>query len=299
MQSVAAIDGDVLVYRTGFAGQQTLVSAVLADGSVIVDGAKNKTECLQELERLGVPEHDCSFRKEVTLDSANHVVHSLNVQLERIMDCTRASKFHVFLTGSGNFRSVLAKTLPYKGNRVAEKPEYYEFLREKIKSRWKGTVVPGAEADDAIAIKGAEGAVMCTLDKDLRQVPGLHFNWTKDLGIEEVNVDDGTLFLFQQALAGDSTDNIPGIPGIGLKKAEKYLLEMGCYGRTFTQYIQACEGFYGIHGLQPERFVECFNLVYMCRTIEELRRAKQIASEGGPGLSPESVEAARLCVPTV
>lgn len=295
------IDGDILVYRTGFAGQQTLVSAVLPDGAVVVDGAKNKTECLAELANVGVPEADVQFRKEVSLDSLGNVFHSLDVQLESILGTLSAKSSRVFITGSGNYRELLAKTLPYKGNRVAEKPVRYQELRDRLVKRWGAEVCQGHEADDAIAaaLTGAnEYTVAVSIDKDLRQVPGWHWNWLKDDGPQYITHMDGMFNLFCQVLSGDATDNIPGLHKVGPKTAEKWLLEAGC--QTWDEYCALCLGKYaeqyGEQGL--DRFIETFNLVYLCRTQEEII-AQQTSSKAGQGLSPAAAHPARWVVPTV
>lgn len=293
--SRALIDGDILVYRTGFAGQQTLWSAVLPDGTVVVDSAKNKTECLDELAARGVYEADVEIRTEVQLDAPSHVAHSLDMQLEYILDKVGTRQCSVFLTGSNNFRHALAKTLPYKGNRQEqEKPKYYDFIRQRLQNRWGAEVVQGCEADDYLAIYGSQSDwVICSIDKDLLQVPGLHYNWIKD-SMQCITPEVGTYKLFCQVLAGDATDNIPNVQrGFGMKTAEKFLL--GC--NTYEEYCIRChQKFQEVHGdaVGGDRFWENFNLVYLCRTFKELEHAKQAALEGGKGLSPYSVKASKL-----
>src|SRR3954451_13363594 len=100
-------------------------------------------------------------------------------------------------------------------------------------------IQPGMEADDVIATLAKRGdergldVFICTADKDARQllndhiriynlrkqsvldVPGLKADW--GIGPEQV-VD-------LLSLTGDTSDNIPGIPGIGLKTASKLLEE--------------------------------------------------------------------------
>ena len=49
-------------------------------------------------------------------------------------------------------------------------------------SEWNAQVVDGMEADDAIAIKATEldhKAVICSLDKDFKQVPCPMYDYTK------------------------------------------------------------------------------------------------------------------------
>ena len=60
------------------------------------------------------------------------------------------------------------------------------------------------------------------IDKDLLQITGTHYNFVKK-EITEISEDTANLKLMLQCLTGDRSDNIPGIKGIGPKKAEKLL----------------------------------------------------------------------------
>lgn len=283
------IDGDVLVYRTGFAGQQSLFSAVLPDGTHKIQNALNKTDLKKQMLSLGYNDTEFEILKEVVLDAPSHVAHSLDVQLDSIISSTQAEQYRVLLTGSGNYRIAVAKTAPYKGNRVQEKPVYYDFIRERLERKYKAEVIHGAEADDVISVLGTQGWLMASIDKDIDQVPGMHWNWVKQ-SLYEITEQEGAQWLFCQALAGDPTDNIPGIYRLGTQGAHKYLLQENC--RTWDEYIQACIKRYEIAGLTADTFQEMFSLVYMCRTDEDIARAKQAASEGGAGVPASTVAAA-------
>lgn len=99
----------------------------------------------------------------------------------------------------------------------------------------------GFEADDLIATyarmateKGYE-AVVVSADKDLMQLirPGVeYFDPMKDKFFtpEDVKEKFGVAperVIDVQALAGDSTDNVPGVPGIGLKTAAELINQFG------------------------------------------------------------------------
>ena len=84
------------------------------------------------------------------------------------------------------------------------------------------------EADDLVAIWAHEALdrkeeyVICGIDKDLLQIPGHHYNYGKDTW-KLINEEEALHNLYLQCLTGDATDNIPGLKGIGPKKAEKIL----------------------------------------------------------------------------
>ena len=98
---------------------------------------------------------------------------------------------------------------------------------------------PGAEADDVIATlarraveKGLD-VVICTADKDARQLLDPHtriLNLRKNefMDVEGLKLDWGVRpdqVVDTLALTGDAVDNVPGVPGIGLKTAVGLLQE--------------------------------------------------------------------------
>ncbi|MBV8391889.1 MAG: DNA polymerase I [Alphaproteobacteria bacterium] len=133
----------------------------------------------------------------------------------------------------------------YKANRP-EPPEdlipQFPLIREAAKA-FNVTVceLEGYEADDLIATyarMAVEAGATCTIvssDKDLMQLirPGVDMMdpiKQRKLGPEAVMEKFGVTpdkVVDVQALAGDSTDNVPGAPGIGVKTAAQLLAEYG------------------------------------------------------------------------
>ncbi|MCW8983153.1 MAG: hypothetical protein OQK13_03830, partial [Gammaproteobacteria bacterium] len=65
-------------------------------------------------------------------------------------------------------------------------------------------------------------SILCSPDKDLDQVPCMHYDPNKgEVYVIDEEIADACLYV--QILTGDSTDSIPGVKGIGPKKAEKLL----------------------------------------------------------------------------
>jgi len=91
------------------------------------------------------------------------------------------------------------------------------------------------------------------IDKDLLQVPGLHYSWpitrkniiVREGLFREISKEEGMRRFFTQALTGDTSDNIKGIYGIGAKKAEKLLAdcrtEEEMYLKVYNVYTEDCE----------------------------------------------------------
>lgn len=101
--------------------------------------------------------------------------------------------------------------------------------------------INGFEADDILATVGkAAGAkgidvYLCTSDKDCRQliddrVRMYSLRKRQEFGREELMKDWGVTpeqVVDLQALIGDPVDNVPGVPGIGIKTGTKLLQEFG------------------------------------------------------------------------
>ncbi|OYU41183.1 MAG: DNA polymerase I [Pseudorhodobacter sp. PARRP1] len=149
----------------------------------------------------------------------------------------------IFDAGSITFRNAIYDQ--YKANR----PELPEDLRPQFIYTRKATTAfnvacieqDGYEADDIIATfarraREAGGTVtIISSDKDLMQLIGdgvdmLDPMKNKRLGLDEVFEKFGVTpnrVVDVQALAGDSVDNVPGAPGIGIKTAALLIQEYG------------------------------------------------------------------------
>ncbi len=133
----------------------------------------------------------------------------------------------------------------YKANRP-EPPDdlipQFPLVREATRAFNVACVeMEGYEADDLIATytrlareAGADVTIVSS-DKDLMQLVGngvRMYDAMKNRGIgpEEVQEKFGVgpdKVIDVQALAGDSTDNVPGVPGIGVKTAAQLIAEFG------------------------------------------------------------------------
>jgi len=149
----------------------------------------------------------------------------------------------VFDAGRTTFRTEMYPE--YKANRAAM-PDDLRVQMEPIREVVRAFNIPtlelqGYEADDIIgALAGrfaAQGGkvVVVTGDKDLMQIVTDHVTLLdtmkgKESGVHEVVERFGVgpeLVIDILGLAGDSSDNIPGVPGIGEKTAAKLILEFG------------------------------------------------------------------------
>lgn len=178
-----------------------------------------------------------------------------------IIDLPQVQTWELHLTGKTNFRNDVAVTVPYKGNRKSEKPVHYHLLREYLELSWGAHVSENMEADDMLAIRATElgeRSVIVSLDKDLDQVAGWHYNFVKKT-LYHMTAEEGLFKFYKQMLTGDRIDNIVGVYGIGEKKAEKLLA-----GKTEHEMWDVCVELLGL-----DRAVENAHLLYMLRTPED------------------------------
>jgi len=179
-----------------------------------------------------------------------------------LIDLPEVSTWELHLTGKNNFRDKIATTKPYKGNRKGnEKPHHYSLLREYLVTSWGATVNDGIEADDMLAIRATElgdDSVIVTLDKDLDQVVGWHYNFVKKIKYY-VEKDEGLLNFYKQFLTGDSVDNIQGAKGIGPKRADKLL--NGLSEKEMWDVV--------VEALGEDRAIENGHLLYMLRSLDD------------------------------
>src|ERR1700693_4301387 len=102
-----------------------------------------------------------------------------------ILEQTSSPDYWLYLSGLSNFRYDLYPE--YKANRKdIKRPQWLQTVREFLVIEWQADVTDGYEADDAIGIKSKElellpiNPVICSLDKDLLQIAGVHYNWVKE-----------------------------------------------------------------------------------------------------------------------
>ena len=145
----------------------------------------------------------------------------------------------IFDSARKNFRNEIYKD--YKANR-SEAPEdlvpQFEYIRKSVEAfNVTSAEMLNYEADDLIAtytdkiIKKGAKVTIISGDKDFMQLvkPGVRLYdpmKSRVLGNKEVKEKFGvepSKVVDVQALAGDSSDNVPGVPGIGIKTAAELI----------------------------------------------------------------------------
>ena len=106
----------------------------------------------------------------------------------------------------------------------AAKAKLLELAKEK---GWAIAYEDRMEADDLMGRASSSGThISVTIDKDLRTVPGWHWNPDKEWEPVFVSETQASRFFHQQWLTGDMTDNIPGLFRVGPKKAQALLQQV-------------------------------------------------------------------------
>lgn len=288
--TTALIDGDPLVYRAGFACQHPIWRVYLK-GEEEQYGAMASFENEEEAKAWAGEGEDLVIKKESEPEPLEYTLHTVKLMVQGILDEVGATSYQLYLTGDNQFRKQIAKTKPYKGNRDPNhKPYYYNEIRKYLVDRWGAKVVDYYEADDVVVQeqwghykeigKGysfeplliREGdtlykdnlkTIICTIDKDLDQCAGWHFNVTKKEKYW-VTEEEATRFLYEQILSGDSVDNIPGLPKVGPIKAKKALVRCTTEQQMYQEALAMYNKHYG-EGKGLEMLTETASLVYLVK----------------------------------
>jgi len=173
-----------------------------------------------------------------------NAVYGFTTMLMKLIDETDADHIAVvFDTARRTFRNDIYTD--YKANRPPPPEELipqFALVREATQALGVASVeMEGFEADDLIATytrqareAGADVTIVSS-DKDLMQLVGdgvtmLDAMKNREIGAAEVVEKFGVgpdKVIEVQALAGDSSDNVPGVPGIGVKTAAQLITEYG------------------------------------------------------------------------
>jgi len=213
--------------------------------------------------------------------TVNAVLGFTNMMVKLLQDMQAPYIAVIFDAARKNFRNDIYAE--YKANRDAPPEDLipqFGLIRDCVKAfGMEPLEMEGVEADDLIAtyarIATEQGrkVTIVSSDKDLMQLISDHdhvqmFDPMKGKFMQEPDVMDKfgvtpECVVDVQALAGDSIDNVPGVPGIGVKTAAQLITE---YGDLDTLLDRAAEI------KQPKRRETLLN------HAQEARISKQLVS---------------------
>lgn len=146
--------------------------------------------------------------------------------IERTMRTTRCKEVLCALSSvEKNFRFGVLPT--YKHNRKGTaRPVLREALNDYILATYPTKRKPTIEGDDVLGILATAYPgkyLIATIDKDLRQIPGSHYNWFGAGKFFTVTKAEGDAWFYAQCLQGDMTDGYSGCPGFGKVAAQDFI----------------------------------------------------------------------------
>lgn len=222
------IDGDVICYAVGFASQTTEYDV---DGHIF----PKKADAIAFAAKYDLADPE----PRITYEPLEYCLSSVKRMVKNIVEDSGADTYTLILSGKENFRTDVATIQPYKGNREgghSAKPHYYGDIRAYMINVLNTHVTTGEEADDYMSYTSLEtGDIIATIDKDLRNTAGKHYNWNKKV-LDEVTPLEANCNFWTQMLTGDATDNIPGLFKLTGVKASK----------AFKQEVEACYTYDGM-----------------------------------------------------
>lgn len=245
------VDADLLVYRFAFSGEQ---------------------------------ENPLTGKKELVEPFADTAM-KIDTFIQNLKDIFRDMNFIFILSGGKNFRHDIATVFKYKENRK-EKPILFTAIRQYLVMQHKAIVTDGVEADDYISTHyrhyGEFGDVIMSIDKDFKMIPGVHYNWDKDL-LYIQSQGDAVRHFYKQVLEGDRADNIPSLYHLvsvgeyGITAAKK--LSRCAYKRRMNTFLDKCEDEYRMfkyirrtaskYGAKLDNVVEVCHLLYLQNSFKD------------------------------
>lgn len=160
---------------------------------------------------------------------------------------------YFFTNCKRNFRKDISQE--YKANRKRNK--WVSELRKYLIDYLEGSYASDEyEADDLIYFNAqlyeTDDYIICSIDKDLKQIAGLHFDYyqvklkdengdymldefgqelKKRKGFTLIDQESAEKLVWEMMLIGDTSDNIKGVKGIGKVKASKLLENRSKWGK--------------------------------------------------------------------
>src|ERR1700744_2603910 len=116
-------------------------------------------------------------------DPEEGAIMRCNDLMYRIIQNTDAQTYTAWLSGGENVRKRIDPS--YKANREGKvDPRYREAIKAHLIVDWNAKLTDGIEADDAISIEQCNyefgESTIASIDKDLKQIPGYHYNFVKE-----------------------------------------------------------------------------------------------------------------------
>ena len=200
--------------------------------------------------------YSCAY----TTDKANHksaAFAAARDMMLHVREAVELDSMDIWLSSPISFRKLI--DVEYKAHRPKEKPKYFTEIKDYMVDQWGAAFAPdGFEADDMLGIDQTGDRLICTIDKDLDQIPGWHYNWKK-YQVYYVSEEDAARFVWYQMVTGDTADNVFGVYGLGVKKTAKALDPI-----PTDELPQAVYDLYVQHGKTDQQYNTNYRLLKIC-----------------------------------
>lgn len=261
------IDADSALYRAGCANETRSYLCTLEGHLLETFKYKKEADAYAE-------EHGCVVEKHKEAGPVGLSLYNLR-QCTKSMFALKHDSYEMYIGGKGNYRFDYFPE--YKSNRDSDdKPLHLEQMKKHLQAQYGAVLVDGEEVDDKVSYRQMqcmeEGIDSCivSIDKDLDNTPGWHFNWVKQHHYY-ISPEQADLNFARQLLAGDVTDGIPGLAGVGKGTAEKILPE---YREDWLDVVKQ-EYRDRYKGLDYLKYLEQQGIcLYMRRKPDEIWRAE-------------------------
>lgn len=232
---------------------------------IIVDAdtlAYSACAVCEEMWLIENPDGDLEQSFTQDIDRATkHALEKMQLILDRVGGKPENVELH-FTGGKSNFRyGLLAEAFPtdpdkhYKAKRADKKhPKGLYEVKTNLLNHFVGQFHYNCEADDYVVWRKkvlGDKAILAAVDKDvLKNIEGCHWNYYDNsrynIPMQWVNVseEEARFNQYMQAITGDRSDNVPGLDGIGPKKALRFICEgmdeEELWGGLKTAYMVHC-----------------------------------------------------------
>lgn len=254
LKRVLIVDADSSVYAIGFMAQSKTHYAK-HDGNVVYTNASKREANKWAKEQTAWPVEELEWGYTEELGPVEECLDAVDGWIAKQVEFSGCARYILLLTKGGEcFRTKLATISRYKGNRLGTaKPKHYDAIRKHMTEKHDAKTYAKWEADDTACMildkksnDTTSQYILAAIDKDLYQMPGMHYNPNKpEEGIYPVEAFDGWYSFYLQMLMGDAADNIKGLsgtkehPGGGKKKAEALLSDCKTIEELCTAVWQA------------------------------------------------------------
>lgn len=174
---------------------------------------------------------------------------------------------YLCIQGNRNFRFEVYPE--YKANRPKPLP-IIKHLCEYVEREHGAIPADGYEADDLVytlSSKIEHKGIVAACDKDLKQIPGIYYDYNKDEWYD-ISQEQADYNLAMQIICGDSVDNVNFLRGIGPKKSQKYIH----YGMSKISLIKGCLRAY--QSIHKEEAKNILRIAYKVLKLRNMRNDK-------------------------